>query len=125
MARKRPKQRAAIGVLGKTLTRRSRGRCELCESRDGVRLYELVPFPEEPDPERVLMACERCRGWMEGEEVEVRDAHFLSQAVWSDLSPVKLAAARMLLTCDFRDDPWMADALDAANVDPSTGEYRV
>lgn len=124
MTRKRPKQRAAVGVLGKAITRRSRGRCELCESREDARLYELAPFPEEPDPDRTLMLCARCRSWLEHEPIDPVRAFFLSSAVWSDQPPVKLAAARMLLACDFQDDPWVADALEAANVDPATGEFR-
>lgn len=122
--RKAPKQRAAVGVLGKALTRRSRGRCELCGERHDVRLYELAPFPEEPDPDRVVMACERCRRWLDTEEIEPIQAHFLSSAVWSDVPPVKLAAARMLLAADFQEDPWLLDALEAADVDPVTREFR-
>lgn len=122
--RKAPKQRAAVGRLGKELTRRSRGKCELCESRDGVRPYELAPFPEEPDMDRTLMACERCRSWLETEQIVPMEAHFLSSAVWSALAPVRLVAARMLLASDFQEDPWLLDALEAANVDPETREFR-
>lgn len=124
MAKKRVKQRPQVGVLGKTLTRRSRGRCELCESREGVRPFELAPFPEEPEPERTLMACERCREWLECEQVNPIEAHFLGTAVWSDEPAVQLAAARLLLICDDPNSPWMRDALDAVDVDPSTGEFR-
>ena len=123
MSRKRPKQRPQVGVLGKELTRRSKGRCELCDGRVDVRPFELPPFPDDPDPERTLMACGRCREWMEHERIDPVQAHFLSEAVWSDLAPVKLAAARLLLASDGLDDPWLRDALDAANVDPSTGEF--
>lgn len=125
MAGKRPKpprQRASVGLLGKTLTRRSRGRCEACEARDGVRLFELAPFPEEPDPDRTLMACERCRRWLETGEVEPMQAHFLSSAVWSELPAVRLAAGRMLLECDYLDNPWLLDAFEAAGIDPVTAE---
>ena len=125
MARKQPKQRPQAGRLGKALTRRSRGRCELCERRDGVRPYELLPFPEEPDPERTLMACARCRLWLERSEIDPIEAHFLGEAVWSELSPVRLAAARLLLSSDGMDDPWLLDALEAARVDPRTGEFIV
>lgn len=110
-------------MLGKHLTRRSKGRCELCDGADDVRPYELPPFPDEPDPERTLMTCARCRRWLEQEAVEPVEAHFLSAAVWSDLAPVRLAAARLLLACDDLGDPWLRDALDAANVDPATGEF--
>ncbi len=121
---KRVKQRAVIGILGKALTRRSRGRCELCDSRADVRPYELPPFPEEPALERSLMACDRCRTWLGPGSVVAVEAHFLSSAVWSELPPVRLAAARMLLACDDPDQPWLRDALDAVDVDPDTGEFR-
>ncbi len=123
MARKKPKQRPQVGRLGKALTRRSRGRCELCERRDDVRPYELWPFPEEPDPDRTLMACSRCRDWLDRSEIDPIEAHFLGEAVWSELPPVRLAAARLLLASDGMDDPWLRDALDAARVDPETGEF--
>jgi protein PhnA len=124
MSRKKPKQRARAGELGKELTRRSRGRCELCAGSGDVRPYELPPFPDEPDPDRTLMACGRCRGWLETGEIVHREARFLSEAVWSDVPPVRLAAARLLMATDGLDDPWLQDAIDAANIDPATGEYR-
>jgi protein PhnA len=125
VTRKRPKQRAAVGVLGKEITRRSRGRCELCDDKDDTRLYELPPFPDDPDPDRTLLGCARCRRWLETEEIDVVQAHFLSTAVWSEVPAVKLAAARMLLSADFLEDPWLQDALEAANVDPATLEFRL
>ncbi len=124
MARKKPKQRPQVGVLGKDLTRRSRGRCELCDGRVDVRPYELPPFPTDPDPERTLMTCGRCRTWLETERIEPIEAHFLSTAIWADVPPVKLAAARLLLAIDDLSDPWLRDAIEAANVDPATGEFR-
>lgn len=124
MARKKPKQRPQVGVLGKDLTRRSRGRCELCEGRDDVRPYELPPFPTEPSPDRTLMTCRRCRDWLEHDRIEPVEARFLSTAIWADVPPVRLAAARLLLAHEDLEDPWVHDALEAADVDPATGEYR-
>jgi hypothetical protein len=124
VARKKPKQRPQVGVLGKDLTRRSRGRCELCDGREDVRPYELPPFPVDPDPERTLMACGRCRTWLETERIDPVEARFLSTAIWADVPPVKLAAARLLLAIDDLSDPWLRDAIDAADVDPATGEFR-
>jgi protein PhnA len=123
VARKRIKQRAQVGVLGKALTRRSRGRCELCEGREGVRLHELPPFPEDPDPERTLMACGRCRGWLETQRIEAVGAHFLAGAVWSEVDAVKLAANRLLLCHEGQGEPWVVEALDVCPVDPQTREW--
>ncbi len=124
MSRIRVKQRAAVGVLGKHITRRSRGCCELCDQRDQTRLFELAPFPEEPDPERTLMTCARCRTWLEKNQIEVTEAHFLGGAVWSDKPAVRLAAARMLLCTKDPDDHWLQDALDVCRVDPQTLEFH-
>jgi hypothetical protein len=125
MARKKNKQRPQAGMLGKLLTRRSRGKCELCTGTGDVRPYELPPFPIDPEPERTLMTCGRCRRWLETGEIVPVEARFLSEAVWSDVSPVRLAAARLLIATDGLDDPWLLDAIDAANIDPTTGEYRI
>lgn len=125
MARKRTKkQRSSVGQLGKDLTRRSRGKCELCDSKGGGP-FELWPFPDEPSMDRTLMACERCKGWLEQGEVSPAEAYFLSAAVWHEEPAVKLAAARLLLRCDDPDSPWMRDALEAVDIDPATGEFAI
>ena len=123
MAKKPPKQRAQIGILGKALTRRSRGKCELCTSRGSVRLYELAPFPKSPDPDRTLMACHKCRDWLDEQPFRPIEAHFLSTAVWSEWPAVRLAAARLLLQCDDPANPWLRDALDVCAIDPQTREF--
>lgn len=119
---KRVRQRAAVGVLGKDLTRRSGGRCELCSSRDRPAAYELAPFPEEPALARSLLACARCRDWLEGGDIEVVEAHHLSTAVWDDRPAVKLAAARLLLRIDGPDHPETRDVFEAVGFDPASEE---
>ncbi len=74
--------------------------------------------------DRTLLACDRCRQWLETGEVDPVQARFLSSAVWAEEPAIQLAAARLLLACDFAEDPWMRDALDAVDIDPETGEFR-
>jgi hypothetical protein len=124
MARKKVRQRPQVGALGKALTRRSHGACELCSSKEEPFPWEIPPFPTEPELERTLLACKRCRRWLEGAEIKPVEAYFLSTAVWSEEPAVRLAAARLLLAVDDPSDPWMQDALDAVDVDPATGEFR-
>ncbi len=114
--------RASVGVLGKLITRRARSVCELCGSKADLRLYELAPYPEEPTEDRALLACGRCRGWLDDEQTEVMAAHFLSGAVWNELPAVRLAAGRMLLAVRDADDPWIEDALEASGIDRATAE---
>ena len=111
--KKRVRQRPEVGQLGKPLTRRSRGCCELCSASEGARPFELWPFPEEPSLDHALMACARCRAWLEGATVEPLQAHFLSTAVWTEEPAVQRAAARLLMQCDDPSNPWMRDGLDA------------
>lgn len=124
MAKKKLKQRAAVGALGKAITRRSKGKCELCGSRDQARLYELPPFPDEPTLDRTLNACARCRAWLETGRVNPVEAHFLQEAIWAEEPAIRLAAARLLVVADFADAPWTRDALDAAQFDVASGELR-
>ncbi|MEO0601787.1 MAG: hypothetical protein AAF211_10140 [Myxococcota bacterium] len=124
-SKKRPKTRPAVGRLGKTLTRRSRGRCELCDRKVGVEPYELPPWPDEPEPDRTLMTCLRCRTWLHLDTTDPVEAHFLGEAIWSEVPPVRLAAARLLIASDDLTDPWLRDAIEAAQVDPATGEFTL
>jgi len=109
--KKRLETRATVGRLGKSLTRRSRGRWELCERRVGVEPHELGPWPEEPEIERTLMARVRCRTWLHLGETNPIEANVLGQAIWSTVRPVRLAAARLLIAIDDLAEPWVQDAL--------------
>jgi hypothetical protein len=102
--------RAAVGRLGKDLTRRSRGACELCGGREEMLPCELLPLADEPDLDRTVLGCGRCRGWLAGLEIDAREARFLAVAVWSEVPAVHAAAAQLLVTID---EPWAADALEA------------
>lgn len=123
-APKRWRQRPEAGSLGKELTRRSGGRCELCGGRNEVRVYELPPFPPEPEAERALLGCAVCRDALEGGALDPIEARFLEKAVWDDRTAVKLAAARLLIALDGANHPWTREALEAIDVDPATGEFR-
>jgi hypothetical protein len=106
------KQRAASGALGKDLTRRSHGRCELCEGRVDCRPFEIPPFPPEPEMERTLLACGRCRHWLESGKIEPLEARFLTSAVWTEVPAVRLAAAQLLKSAGVEGDPWIQEALE-------------
>ena len=70
------------------------------------------------------MACMMGRQWLESGRVEPFRAQFLASAIWSNELAVRLAAARLVLAVNQPDDPWLSDTLEAANIDPETGEFR-
>lgn len=118
---KRYKTRASVGALGKALTRRSRGRCELCASKDAPQPYEVWPLTKIPDMDHTLLACLRCRGWLDKGAIIPVEAHFLSRAVWSEVLAVRLASTQLLKCADFDDTPWVQDALANLVLDEESG----
>ncbi len=116
MAKGLDKHRArqdALSLLGKTLARRSRRRCELCEEA-GVRLdpSEVEPLPEEPALEQAILLCERCAGGANhGRLGDTNQWRFLDGVVWSDVPPVQVTAVRLLRAVAATGADW-ATALD-------------
>lgn len=87
-----------LALLGKPLARRSGSKCELCET-GGVRLvpYEVPPVEDEPDLERTLLLCERCRDGADGGKLgDSSQWRFLESVMWSELTPVQVVAIRLL-----------------------------
>lgn len=120
------KQRqAAVAALGRPLSRRARSRCELCES-SGTRLfpYEVVPIPEEPDPDHAVMLCERCIQGATGGKLQANEWRFLETSAWSEVAPIQVVAIRMTRrlvaenTCD-----WASDLLGMLYLPPEVEEW--
>ena len=108
------KQRqAAIATLGRPLSRRARSKCELCEAA-GTRLtpFEVAPLPEEPDPDRAVMLCDRCLKGAKGGRLAGNEWRFLETSAWSEIAPVQVLSVRMVRRlADDRSIDWAADLL--------------
>ncbi len=111
---------AAIASFGKELARRSRSRCELCES-SGVKLsaFEVAPVPREPDPDRCLFLCEECREQVEHPKRFQPGERWrcLAQTLWSEVPAVQVMAVR-LLRRQADSQSWAREALENAFLDP-------
>jgi len=109
-----------VRSFGRQLARRSKSRCELCEANQ-VRLdpVEVLPLPEEPDPEKCAMLCERCaeasRGAKLGDKAQWR---FLEGTVWTECAPAQVIAVRVLRKLASDGGTWATDTLDALYLDP-------
>ncbi len=120
------KQRqAAIAALGRPLSRRAHSRCELCES-SGVRLtpFEVAPIPEEPDPERAVMLCDRCMDGATGGRLDGNEYRFLESTAWSELAPVQVVSVRLVhRLVDELSVDWAADLLGMLYLPPDVEEW--
>lgn len=105
---------AAVNALGRTLSRRARSKCELCEEQTSLQVIEILPLPEEPDTDSALMLCERCRGLLDARRLPRADElRFLEGMVWSEIAPVQISAVRLLrrLAAE-QQTAWARDCLD-------------
>ena len=109
-----------IASFGKDLARRSRSRCELCES-SGVKLsaMEVPPEPREPDIDHCIFLCDDCREQAENERKFQPGERWrcLAQTVWSEVPAVQVMALR-LLRRQADSQAWAREALEGAFVDP-------
>ncbi len=111
---------ADVAGLGRALSRRARAHCELCGASGSLQVVEIQPAFDEPDPDRALMACERCREAVSSTRGHLpsNELRFLSDVVWSELLPVQLAAVRLLQRLQDDGHAWAREVLEGLYLDP-------
>jgi protein PhnA len=97
------------------LIRRSNNKCELCESSEPLRLYE-VPPQDGRSEDNCIMICAKCYAQLEKKE-ELDSTHWnvLTTTMWSEVPGVQVTAWRMLNR--LRNESWAADSLDMLYLD--------
>jgi protein PhnA len=116
----------ALQGMGKDLARRAKSRCEITGAA-GVKLwpYEVPPVGAEPDIDRTILVCEECLEMLEHpQRLHGRKWQCLTQAVWSELPAVQVAAWRMLQELAKRED-WAREALEEVYLDPEIEEWAM
>jgi len=102
----------ALAALGKNLSRRAGSRCELCEATEGLQVIEILSA-EEPDEDAAILACERCRTALSKGPNPTDNLRALEGTAWSEVTPVQVAAIRMLRALSKSEVPWAQETLDA------------
>ncbi|MBP6783103.1 MAG: hypothetical protein KA152_04905 [Verrucomicrobiales bacterium] len=122
MAKGREEHEARMAVLnsfGKDLARRAKSKCELCE-RGGEKLsiFEVPPERRDPDIDRCLLLCERCREQSEDVKRFKGGEHWrvLVGMAWSGVPMVAVMAVRLLRRQAASQD-WAREALDGLYLD--------
>lgn len=99
---------AEISSLGKSIGKRAAFRCEWCESRDDLRVWDYKPDAT-PAMETLALLCLQCRSWAEGRKASENELRSIRNALWSDVPSVAEGAARVLAQCK---EPWAREAIE-------------
>ena len=116
MARGRDKHQAytqALQLLGKTIMRRSKRRCELSDEAGELVIYDLEDPRDEPLLDEVVHISPRMRDLLDGAPVDAAELRCLETVVWSEHLPVRRAAVMLLERVD---EPWAREAIEATEM---------
>ena len=110
----------AVAGLGRALARRAKSTCELCEESGlPLRVCEVPPLPEDPDPDRAVMVCEACAEALAGGTITNPESfRSLQGVVWSEVPAVQVTAVRVLRRLADQGAAWAPDLLDDVYLDP-------
>lgn len=96
--------------LERDLQKRSGGKCELCSSEENLSVYTVQPSKNETITERVH-ACNICIIQIDNpDETNANHWRCLNDSMWSEYTPVKVIAWRILNR--LRKEGWPQDLLD-------------
>lgn len=94
----------------KALQIRSGNKCELCNSVNGLSIYETGPDTATKE-EIAIYVCSKCKAQLEKKEMpDAGHWKLLEQTMWSEIPSIQVISWRMLNR--LRSDSWAADLLD-------------
>lgn len=105
----------------KELQERSNNTCELCAATENLQMY-LVPPKTEEIAEHAVLACDTCISQIEKpEEADPNHWRCLNDSMWSQYTPVKVVAWRMLN--HLKGEGWPLDLLGMIYMEPEELEF--
>jgi hypothetical protein len=102
-----------INAFGKAIGKRAGFKCEWCESKDDLRVWDYKP-DESPDMETLALLCQRCRDWADGRKSDPNELRSIRNALWSTVPAIAEGAARVLARCK---EPWVREAIEESFID--------
>ena len=103
----------AVSSFGKAIGKRAGFKCEWCEDKDDLRIWDSNP-DNEPEMASLALLCRRCRKLADGANADRNELHSLRNALWSDVAAVSVGAARVLLRSK---EPWVQEAIEESIFD--------
>lgn len=102
-----------ITSFGKAIGKRAGFKCEWCDSKDDLRLWDYKPDAL-PDLETLALLCGQCRSWADGRKASPNELRSIRNALWSNVQSVAEGAAMVLLQCK---EPWVREAIEESFID--------
>jgi hypothetical protein len=102
-----------ISTFGKAIGRRAGFKCEWCESKDDLRVWDYQPEAA-PAMETLALLCRRCRDWADGGKAAPNELRSIRNALWSNVPAIAEGAARVLAQCK---EPWAREAIEESFID--------
>jgi protein PhnA len=97
------------------LLQRSGKQCELCQSGDNIKMYE-VPPQDQSNEDNTIMICNKCLAQVDKkEELDSKHWNCLTTSMWSEVPGVQVVSWRMLNR--LRTESWAMDNLDMMYLD--------
>lgn len=103
----------AIQGFGKEISKRAAFRCEWCEGREELRLWDYQP-DKEPLAENLALLCRTCRELADGRKGDEHELRSIRNALWSNLPAVSEGAAVVLAGSR---QPWVREAIEESLID--------
>jgi hypothetical protein len=106
-------RKEAIGSFGKSIGKRAGFKCEWCESKYELQVWDYQPdLP--PNMDMLALLCQRCREWADGRKADPQELRSIRNALWSNIPAVAEGAARVLAQCR---EPWAREAIEESFID--------
>ena len=107
-----------ISSFGKAVGKRAGFKCEWCESKDDLRVWDYKPDAP-PGMETLALLCQQCRSWADGRKADANELRTIRDALWSNIPAVAEGAAKVLAQCN---EAWVRDAIEQSFIDDSVKE---
>lgn len=106
-------RREEMSSLGKAIGKRAGFKCEWCENKDDLRVWDYKPDAP-PGMETLALLCQQCRNWADGSKASPNELRSIRNALWSNVPAVAEGAARVLAQCK---EPWALEAVEESFID--------
>ena len=104
--------------LEEKLLQRSENKCELCQSGESLKLYEVLPQSGNTE-DNCIIICENCSSQIEKrEDMNANHWRCLTGSMWSEVPAVQVVSWRLLNR--LTSESWATDNLDMMYLDDDT-----